>query len=334
MKIFKHVLMNEVTDETQGSGGDIMSEISDELSIDMSEDVSLEAAESEDVETNETETNVESVSELDKLLADDSGDNEEKTELEDEGEDSWLDEIKNLDLRDQGEAFEVQSKEHLQELIQKGHNFTQKTQALADERKTFETEREQGLAQLKEQEESFSQMYEQVNEQLTENQIIEIAVTRMQAEDPDLFAELQAYYKQAEVGFSAQRNNPEVQKLQKEVQDLKQGVQQEKSSYVMKQFDLEYEQSNGLISELKDTLGLEIDKDVVKKEWANGKDVRKAILSEYGDKILKLKNSKEKVAKVKQKKPVTLKKKAPTKLNKLDWNKDSASLIDDIASFF
>jgi len=337
--------MNEFGNEDAGGAVNI-EDVATDLGVDLNDTVDNFMTDNQDLdvkaENNETEIKEdnENLSDLDKFLSEASEElNDDQPEDNNEVSESWLDEVNSLDLRDNGEGFEVQSKEHLQELLQKGHNFTQKTQALAQERKDFEAEMETKLAEFKEQEDYFTQNAESINTQIMENQIIEQAILKMQADDPDLFEEVKNYYRQAETGFTAQRNNPEVLKLQKEIQELKKGVDAEKSSYVMKQFDLEFEQASELLSDLKDTLGLEVDREVIKKEWATGKDVKKAIFSEYGDKILKLKNSKEKVNKVKQKKPVQAlggsRSRSTGKGGRnIDWSKDYDSIAEDIANFF
>jgi hypothetical protein len=348
----KHLLMNEAESEdyagqtppTQSSYSDDMASILEDEEVDVNEpgEVELEAKEGDDEAKDLNAADKVNDDLISKFMEDEAdegqSDDSENGEVNENESSAWLDDVNKMDLTHDGKTFEVQSQEHAKELMQKGYDYTVKTQSLADERKAWEGERETLSKQFETQETELAQKYEEFSGQLRENQIIETVISQMQNEDPDLVAEISQRYQAIESQFNNPVYNSQIEQMNKQITELRSGQEVERASLASKEFDLEMQGSQNLVDQLKDTLGLEVDREVVQKRWLKGDDVKKAIFAEYGDRILKLKESKTKVAKTKRavgKKQVTGGARSRTSIqptNKVDYSKSYLDIVQDLGA--
>ena len=320
----RHLLFNEAGTEEAGGGqtsyqDDIASILAEEgASTEDSGEISgIEASsnESESVEVSANESSEKSEKEsnekddlISKFLdgeapeegqAESTEESEEGDESE-EGSSELLEKINSLKLVHDGKTFDVQSPEHAKELIQKGYDYTQKTQAFSEEKKAWESERASMETQLRESEAELSENYKKFQSQLTENQVMEQVLTQLRQEDPDIVEEIAHRFRSTQNQLDNPVFRSKLDEMNNTINELKSGRESEKATVAQKEFDLEYQGTKDLVDQLKDTLGLDVSRELIMERWIKGDDVKKAIFAEYGDKILKLQESKNKVAKTKR----------------------------------
>jgi len=136
-----------------------------------------------------------------------------------------------------GLPFEVKDQDHLKELLQKGYDYTRKTQSFAEERKSeteaFEKEREQFNAQVSELENQ-KQEFEQT---LNEYELFRLTLGQLQSEDPETFDYLQQLFdKQASV-YNAPTSHPAFVKMQNKLSEFESKFAKQKESEQNEKFD-------------------------------------------------------------------------------------------------
>jgi len=195
------------------------------------------------------------------------------------------------------------------DLAQKGHDYTQKTQELSEERKSFETEIEEAKEYLLQKDKEYNDLITSNKAVINNDQMWGAAIDRMKADGrTDLIEDMQFYFQAQEREF----NNPVVQQMQNQLSNLEGQIQDQNQSTLNKElelsdqkhlneFDNEWKELNPVIKELE-KLGLKISEEDVMDVWANNEklkwNVKKSLSAAYGEQITSLKVSKAKVQRV------------------------------------
>lgn len=230
---------------------------------------------------------------------------EEEVESEEDGEEVSADENQENGILEQINALglihndtdlKVESVEQLKSLVQQGFDYTKKTQSLADERKSFEVEKSSAEKELMTAIEEFNKQSEGMSAQLQELELWGHTIERMKSEAPDVFEEVQALFD----GTRRQYDNPmfknQIESLRKEFSETQNSLKQRENQAIVDQFEREKASMSDIEKSMTD-LGVKVDWDKVKSEWANtGMDLKKVVGSLYFESIAKAQASKEKVA--------------------------------------
>ena len=182
------------------------------------------------------------------------------------------------------------------ELASKGLDYTKKTQALADERKAFDDEMEQGRAE-------FNEAIVQFEGQLKEKEIWDTVIDQIEAENPALFEEI----KEAYTRYRGLYSNPIIERQTKMLADMQKQLQdtinKTSGETTRSEFKRDMDAFRAANDPMIEALGIKVDWDKVQKEWMDGTEtIQKAFYAEYGAEITKRLASKAKVATVKGKK--------------------------------
>jgi hypothetical protein len=218
--------------------------------------------------------------------------------------------VNSLGMIRNGLPVNVDSPEQLKELIQKGFDYTQKTMEHAEAVKAREAEFQQKESSFKELEGQLAQKEQEIQQTIFTNQIMGAIVQDLQAEDPELFAHLDALYRKKENAYMAQRP------LQKEFEGKISELEKKLSSFeTQKQTEELGKIKQGWESELSDVqtkfaasiskLGVKPDWDKVKKAWTadatNSMTVEQAFYAVHGKDIVAANESYKKLLQTKTK---------------------------------
>jgi hypothetical protein len=239
-------------------------------------------------------------------------DESETTEAKEDAEDDWLIAAKKdlgieddsepsieetqspekdpLDLKElEIERFGIKQKIPVKDAIklaQQGYDYTQKTQALAEEKREFERTRESTLSDLNKQK-------TQLQETLNEKEQLDYFFDYLKSNDPDLYQNLQNQASQ----FKHQISNPFLEKhmtqLNKQLESLNKKQQEIEEKELRSNFYKEFEELKSMHGAKYAKLGIKLDESKIKEEWIKSgsslKDIYKQL---YADKILSLAQSK------------------------------------------
>lgn len=229
------------------------------------------------------------------------GEEETGEDAPSEEENSILDQINALGAERNGEKISVGSLDEVKNAIQMAKDYTAKTQALSEERKSFESERETVSNELNAAIEEFNKGRAELEQQMQDYQQWQFTLNHMKESDPDLFHDVESAFK----GMSQHFKNPVIESqlaaIRKEQEALRSQLSQREDKLILDEFASEQKQMAATEQALKD-LGINVDWDAVKKEWAStGLPVKKVIGAMYFDSIAKAQASKVKVETVKKK---------------------------------
>lgn len=254
----------------------------------------------------------------DATVPDDSEEPEGEKSLEDqltelEGEEvdqsDLLKMVNELGILRKGMPVEFDDMEKLKEVVSKGFDYTQKNQELADMRKQAETELsqqregfEKEMAQFQEEKASHEQM-------LQTYPTLQATLTEIQNADPDLFAELDARYREVEARMGYQ--NPTLSKFEERFKSLEEKLESGKSQETDKQLEQIRESWTQELSEVQKSMAPKLRKLGIRPDWKKVQDtwksdsegkmsVKQALFAEYGDKMQEALNSLNKLAKTKK----------------------------------
>lgn len=180
-----------------------------------------------------------------------------------------------------GEKHKLDKKTY-DEYAHKGFDYYEKTRALADERKSFEAEKQELEVEL----EQFVSQNEDIHNQYNQ---LDYFFRSLQKTDPDLFEEVQEKI----TDFTRHFDNPYVKKALDETKRLKQDLE---SQHNAKEDQAIRDQFNRELSEVKSqysndikTLNLDVDWKEVENEWIRGEaadmTVDQAFWKRYGKEI-------------------------------------------------
>jgi hypothetical protein len=194
-----------------------------------------------------------------------------------EDSDPVLEAINKLKLTDEGEEFKVGSKEELKELVQKGRNYTKKTQAVAQEKKEFETLKTKAIEEYNSSIAELNQNIEAHQQQLQQYQIWDLALASIKQDEPELYDDLIARSKQASKYFQNPVADAQFKAMNDKIAQLESANKSRESELIRRQFDAEFNEQTALTAQLEKELGLKIDRELVRSEWTKtGGTVSKA----------------------------------------------------------
>lgn len=272
----------------------------------------------------------------------DGGSEPEEGEEEQSDSDSVLKAVNGLKLVHEGEEFKVSSKEELKSLIQQGRDYTKKTQAVAHEKKEFEALKSKAYEEYNASIAELNKSIEAHQNQLQQYQIWDLALQSIKQDDPDLFDDLVSRSKQASKYFHNPVADAQFRAMNEKIAQLESANKSRESDLIRRQFDAEFGEQMTLVDQLDKELGLKIDKEKVREEWAKtGGSVSKAIGALYWDRIAKLRASKAKVNTVKAQVgktgaagPGRRGGSANAKKGGIDWNASNDRIVDQLAGMF
>jgi len=253
--------------------------------------------------------------------------------------DPLLGQINKMNLSEDGEKFNVSSKEELKELVQKGKNYTKKTQALSNEKKEFEALKEQAITEYNNSTKALQESANKHQEELKQFQVWDLALQQIAQDDPDLYQELQNRVKQSTRFFENPVANAQFRMLNEKIAHLEQGNKARESENVQKQFDIEMQSFAPQISQIEKELSIKVDREKVLAKWkALGGTVAEAIGALYADNILKMRASRSKVEKtnrqVNSMKAGGVPRRgggASLKPSKVDWNQPLDKIVGQLS---
>ena len=233
--------------------------------------------------------------------AEESDENQENTEGEALQETSILDTINAFNMTHGDSTIKIESEDQLKELVQKGYDYTLKTQNLSEERKGWDLERSQAETELNAAIETFNQTQESYSQQLNELQQWQHTFERLKSEAPDVFEEVQNAYNHTANQFRNPILEQQMKAMQSQFQEALKGVKAQESKAIVDEFEREKQGMASTEKALND-LGIKLDWDKVKAEWRDsGLPLKKAIGAIYFEDIAKAQASKAKVATVQAK---------------------------------
>ncbi|MGE3608014.1 MAG: hypothetical protein AB7I27_00400 [Bacteriovoracaceae bacterium] len=218
--------------------------------------------------------------------------------------------VNSLGMIRNGLPIAVDSPEQLKELIQKGFDYTQKTMEHAEMVKAKSEEFAQKEAQYKEVESKLAQKEQEISDVIFQNQILGTILSKMQAEDPELFSHLDALYRREENSYVAQRPlqakfEGEIKKLEAQIQNIHGQKHSEELGKIKQGWEKELSDVQSELAAPLAKLGIKPDYNKVKEIWSsdvtNSMSVKQALLAAYGQEILKANESQKKLLETKAK---------------------------------
>ena len=213
-------------------------------------------------------------------------------------ENDILGSINDLGFVHNGLPFEIESMEQLKELVQKGHDYTLKTQGLSDERKSFDTEMQSLKEEFEQEKASFKEEMSSQQDALYNFQVLSNVLGQLQNQDPELFQEIDQLFVQESSRFGQRQNNPEFSKVQGELKEIKEQLasrdkeaETKQDESIRKEWETGLQETQTAHAKRLRQLGVKVDWKKVQDAWkadSTGKmTVKSAMLSIYGDNIMK-----------------------------------------------
>lgn len=175
-------------------------------------------------------------------------------------------------------------------------DYTKKTMALAEDRKAFEAETQQANSDLNAVITDLETKYQGMDEQLKTKETWDFAIDNMKVEDPELYQEVQDYYKSVHKFAS----NPIVDRQTKRLEAIESRLESKEQSREDDTIRAQYNQEKTNLqskyaSQFK-KLNFTPSWDKVQQEYINGAaTVEKALHAAHGAEIFKLSESRGKV---------------------------------------
>ena len=236
-----------------------------------------------------------------------------------------------------GDQVKKLSRDEVKELAQKGFDYTQKTQAVTQEKKEFEALKKKYDSDLEAAVADVEQKHQTLGEK---NKIIDVwdhALEDIEAKNPELYQEIARHFSESKRALE----NPVTKRLQsqldqqtaliRQLQDnLGKGSNAAKEEYIRKSFQDEMTKAQDQYGTKFTALGLKPDWDKVRQNWIAGNDagltVQQALMAVHGQDIVKLYESRSKVSSAKTRSDL-ISKKPPTSggLNKLQGKPGKSS---------
>lgn len=223
-----------------------------------------------------------------------------------------LDELNKLGILNKGLPVEFDDIEKAKELLSKGFDYTQKTQELAETRKTFDAEIAEERKTFETERETFQTELAQNEKSLTNYSIFQDTLAEIQTKDPELFEEINQYYLGHESSFKKNANNPEVAALKEQIKELSEKVNGSDESEEQKQLSEIKENWEKEIGTVQSSFGPKLRSLGIKADWAqvqevwkadttNTMTVKAALFAKYGEQITKAMGNKTKLAETRAK---------------------------------
>lgn len=216
-------------------------------------------------------------------------------------EKSFLDLINSMELIHNENPFKVESKDELKNLVQMGKDYTLKTQSLSEERKAWEAEKSGAEEEIHKAINELSAGQEKFSKQIQELEQWTFALNELRDSAPDVFEEVQRAFSNVQKQFSNPVLDKQLAAIRAELAETKKGLTERENKMVVDEFEREFASMSALEQSLKE-LGINVDKEAVKKEWANtGLPLKNVIGSLYFEQMAKAQASKSKVEATKAK---------------------------------
>lgn len=227
-------------------------------------------------------------------------------ENSEEGNPDFLNSVNDLGFVHNGLPFEIENVEQLKELVQKGHDYTLKTQGLSEEKKAFEAEMTSQREAFEKETASFKEEMASQQNAIMNYQILSNVLGKIQSSDPELFNELDQMFTQESNSFASHQNNPRIEQLEGELNKFKDQIEnQEKAKAEEEKTVLRKEWESGLEDVQKAygtrlrKLGVKPNWEEVQKTWgadSTGKmTVKAALLAVHGEAIMKASEAQKKL---------------------------------------
>lgn len=220
--------------------------------------------------------------------------------------------VNELGLIRDGLPVEYQSIDDIKEHLQKGFDYTAKTQELSEMRKQAEQELSQEREAFETERQQFEDQRNQLQGVINENDIMAEILSELQASDPDIFEEIASSFQKRMNLYSKQFNNPQVKALESKIGELEKslGSKQEedaaaKNGEIVKAWEQGLSEVQTAYAPKLKTLGVKPNWSEVQKVWqadASGNmTVKQAMLAVHGEDISKALEAKAKLAATKAK---------------------------------
>ena len=218
--------------------------------------------------------------------------------------------VNSLGMVRNGLPVNIESPEQLKELIQKGYDYTQKTMEHAELVKAKEAEFQQKEAQYKEVESQLAQKEQQLQDTIFINQLLGDIFEEMKADDPELFAHLDALYTKKERAYIAQQPlqkkfEGKISELENQLKEFKGQKQTEELSSIKQGWEKELSDTQSKHAASLSKIGLKVDWNKVQDTWAsdasNKMTAEQALFAVYGKDIATAYESHKKLLETKAK---------------------------------
>jgi len=228
-----------------------------------------------------------------------------------EGEsNSVLEELNKLGIIHNGLPVEFEDLEKVKEHLSKGFDYTQKTQELSEARKTFDAEIAQERESFEAERGAYQEEMQQHQQALGNYNIFQAMVQDIQANDPELFEELDSHFTRHQQ--QANQVSPQVEKLQNEIAELKSQVagsveseEDKKLGEIKQTWQKEVSEVQSSFGPKLRSLGIKADWNKVQDTWkadaSNKMSVKNALFATYGEQIEKAMANKAKLAETRSK---------------------------------
>lgn len=221
-----------------------------------------------------------------------------------------LDMINGLGMVHKGLPFKVDSPEQLKEIMQKGFDYTQKTMAHAEEVRMKTEEFAAKEAQFKELESQYAVKEQEIQNQVTINNVINGLVDKWETDDPELHAYI-LKAAQKELGEQT-KVNPTIAKYEQKFNELNErlgafekGNQSKELTAVKESWEKDLSEVQTKYASSLKKLGVAPDWEKVKAAWTadstNKMTVEQALYAAHGADIAKANESYQKLLETKNK---------------------------------
>lgn len=216
-------------------------------------------------------------------------------------ESALLERINALGAIHSGSPIKVENVESLKNLIQQGHDYTVKTQSLSEERKVFEQERGVVEKELQGAIDEFNEGQKVYGEKLKELDQWVFTIEQLKVENPEVFEAVSQAYSQTSKQFSNPYVDQKIAALEAKISEVNKGLTSREDELILKGFDTDWAALSSTEQSLNE-LGVKVDKEAVKKQWAEtGLPLKQVVGMMYFEQLAKTQASKAKVATVAKK---------------------------------
>lgn len=139
-----------------------------------------------------------------------------------------------LGLTRNGDLIEYDSVDKVKEALMKWHDYTAKTQEVAQQRQAIEAEYKQKSDSFVQERQAFEKQRESVSAQILEHELFTDVLKELQATNPDVFNDLFARFNVRRSNYEQSVNNPVINDLKRQLRSLE---EQTKSQVNQKEQD-------------------------------------------------------------------------------------------------
>lgn len=181
--------------------------------------------------------------------------------------------INDLGLIHKGLPFEVESQEQLKELLQKGFDYTQKTQEFAEQRKAETSQFEQEREQLQGEYKALEEKQNEFQDTLNEYELFRLTLNQLQSEDPDTFDYVEQLFNKQASAYNAPTSHPAFKEMQQKLNAFETRFKEQSESEKENQFSKIREDWENGLKETQGKFGSKLRALKVPANWAQVQDV-------------------------------------------------------------